>query len=161
MSRDLLSNVVRYGLFVFGIVGLIETFGFFILQDWVRSLVPWELNRLAGVFLSSICAASALPMLWIALSKEYAALTGGAINFVILFGGFAAFSFGVFTANPRPPVLVFGLISLAGCLGTLGLIAFGLRHPFQDARRVPGIVRISFILFIINLTAAGMMLVLK
>jgi hypothetical protein len=161
VSRDLFSNVVRSALFLFGIVGIVETIGFFFLQDWARSLVPWELNRMAGVFLSSICAASTSPMLWIALSREYAAVTGGAINFVILFSGFAIFSFGVFAANPRPPVFVFGVFCLLGCLFVLGLIPFGLRHPFQDKRRVPAIVRISFFLFFINLSLAGVMLVLN
>ena len=161
MSRDSVLNIVRTALFVFGIVGIAETIGFFLLQDWARALVPWELDRLGGIFLSSICAASTLPMLWIGFSKEYAALAGGAINFIIVFGGFAAFSALVYISNPRPAVLLFGLFALVAFLVSLGLLFFGLRYSFQEARRPPALVRISFIFFVINLTLAGILLVLK
>lgn len=161
MNRKLLSETVRIGLFVLGAVGLAETVGFFFLQEWTQAIIPWELNRLAGIFLSSICAASSFPMIWIAFSKQYAALTGGAINFAVLFAGFAAFSFQVYAVNPRQPVLVFGLICAAGLLATLGLIFFGLSHTFDNARPVPGLVRISFLVFAANLVIAGVMLALK
>jgi hypothetical protein len=147
-------------LFVLGVIGLAETVGFFFLQDWTRALIPWELNRLAGIFLSSICAASACPILWIALSQEYAALTAGGMDFMVMFAGFAGFSFQAYAANPRQPVLVFGLICTAGFLTALGLIYFGLRHPFNNARRVPGLVRFSFGAFAANLVVTGLLLVL-
>lgn len=161
MKQNSFTNVVRYGLIVFAVVGLAETIGFFLLQDWVTSLVPWELNRMAGIFLSSICIAFSLPMLWIALSQEYAGLAGGAINFAIIFGGFAAFSFKVYAATARQPVLVFGAITLVGFLFTLGLIYFGFLHTFKDMRPTPAIVRISFLAYFVNLTFSGLQLVLS
>ena len=160
MNRNSFTNVVRYGLFVFAAVGLAETVGFFLLQTWVTSLVPWELNRMAGIFLASICIAFSLPMLWIALSQEYAGLAGGAINFAIIFGGFTAFSFKVYAANAHQPVFVFGTITLICFLVTLGLVYFGFLHTFKDLRPTPVIVRISFLAFFLNLAFSGMQLVL-
>ena len=161
MNREFLTKVVRYGLIVFALVGIAETIGFFLLQNWVTSLVPWELNRMAGIFLSSICIAFSLPMLWISLSQEYAGLAGGAINFAIIFGGFTAFSLKVYAATARQPVLVFGTITLTGFLVTLGLIYFGFRHNFKDVRPTPVLVRYSFLAYFINLTYSGMQLVLS
>ena len=161
MNRTLLSNVIRVALFVIGIIALVETYGFFVLQDWAKAIIPWELNRMAGIFLSSICAASALPMLWIALSKQYAAITGGALNFTIMFAGFAGFSFLVYAANSKQPVLIFALICLVSALIIFGIIFFGLHHSFDDSRRVPGIVRISFLTFSINLLIAGGLMAFK
>jgi len=161
MNRALVTKVVRYGLVVFAVVGIAETVGFFLLQGWVVALVPWELNRMAGIFLSSICIAFSLPMLWIALSQEYAGLAGGAVNFAIIFGGYSAFSFKVYAATSRQPVLVFGVITLIGCLVSLGLMVFGSHHDFNDVRPTPPLVRFSFLAYFINLTYSGTQLVLS
>jgi hypothetical protein len=161
MNIQSLMKVVRTGLIVFALAGLAECIGFFLLQGWVTSLVPWGLDRLAGIFLASICAAFAVPMLWIAYSEEYAALAGGAINFAILFGGFAAFSFKVYAATARQPVLAFGIVTLCSFLLTLGLAYLGSLHSFQDTRPAPLLVRISFLLYFLNLILTGTLLVLS
>jgi len=162
MNKNLITKIVRYGLIVFGLIGLAEAYGFFVLQDWAKALVPWELSSLSGIFMASICAASSCPMLWIAFSEEYAALTGGGINFAVMFGGFAAFSFKIYlTVNPRPEILLFGSICAAGFIATLGLIYFGLHHTFRNSRSLPSFVRILFGFLTVNLILAGSLLVLK
>jgi len=161
MNREFFTKVVRVGLVVFALGGIAETVGFFFLQGWATSLVPWELNRMAGIFLSSICIAFSLPMLWIALSQEYAGLAGGAVNFAIIFGGFSTFSFSVYAATSRQPVLLFGVITLIGFLVTLGLIYFGFQHKFKDVRPTPVLVRVSFLAFFINLVYSGAQLALS
>lgn len=161
MTQNTLSKIIRVTLFVIGVIGLAETLGFFFLQPWATSLIPWELNRLAGIFLSSIFAASSFPILWIAFSQEYAALTGGGINYAVLLTGFAGFSFQTYAANPRQPVLIFGLVCAAGALGSAALAWYGSRHKFQHGAPVPALARISLAVFALNLLIAGSQLTLK
>lgn len=161
MSQELLSRVVRYLLIALGIAGLVLTFGFFTGQSWAFMLIPWELNRLAGIFLASICAASAIPMLWIAMTREYAAIMGGAINFSVMFAGFAAFSFQAYLKNPRQPLLLFGLYCIVGLVFSLALVWFARRQTFRDARPMPRLVRYSFVGFVVILAFAGTTLALQ
>jgi hypothetical protein len=154
-------RALRYGLLGLAAIGFVLMFGFFTLQNWVTGLIPWELNRLAGIFLSSICAASSFPILWIALRREYAAVTGGGVNFAIMFAGFGALAFQAYFTAPRLPLLLFGLYCAAGFIASLGLIYLGLHQPFHDARPMPRLARISFVIFAGILTVTGLELVLK
>lgn len=161
MSQTAIGNVLRYALFLLGVMGLVLTFGFFTEQSWAKMLIPWELSRLASIFLASITIASSLPILWIAFTREYAAIMGGAINFFVLFFGFAAFSFSVYAANPRQPVLLFGIYCVIGFCVTLALVYLASRQKFLDARPMPRLVRYSFAFFAGVLILVGGSLALK
>lgn len=161
MQQNTFSNVLRYALFFMGTLGLVFTFGFFTQQAWATMWVPWELDRLACIFLASIWAAIAVPVLWIAWTREYASITGGAIDLAITFGGFAAFAFSVYATNPRQPVLLFGIFAVVGFVVTVGLLLFGLRHSFRDVRPTPRLVRYSFAFFAAVLILTGGALTLK
>lgn len=161
MSQNTITAILRYALFFLGGMGLVLTVGFFTQQDWAKMLIPWELDRLSCIFLSSICAASAVPILWIATMREYAAATGGAINFSLTFLGFAAFSFVIYASNPRQPVLLFGIFCALGFFVSIGLLIWSIRQPFRSTRPSPALVRFMFAFFAVALLLVGGSLVLK
>lgn len=152
---------LRYALLLLGLAGLILTIGFLTFQSWATGLIPWDLDRLGAVFMASICAAAALPILWIALTREYAAMTGGGIDFGITFAGFAAFAVQAYLKNPRPALLWFGLFCAAGVLACIGLVYLGLRQAFSERRGTPLIVRASFAAFALVLIFTGALLILN
>lgn len=161
MSQEKFSHAVRSFMFLFAALGIVFMFGFFTQQSWATMWIPWELDRLASIFLASICAAVAFPVLWIARTREYAAISGGAMNLAITFGGFAAFAFLVYAANPRQPVLLFGMFAVVAFMVTLGLLWFGLRHRFRTVQPTPRVVRYAFAFFACVLVLTGGALVLK
>lgn len=161
MLSTSLARVLRYILFALGVMGLGLTFGFFTQQSWALMLIPWEMNRLGAIFMASICAASAIPILWIAWTNELAALTGGGIDFTLMFAGFAGLSFVAYASNPRLPLLLFGAYCVAGLLVSAGMFVYGRRQTFRDRRPMPRVVRLSFGLFVVVLVLVGTSMVLK
>ena len=118
----------------------------------VVALWPYPLYGLSHIFIASILAAIGLPVAWIGIANEPAALVGGALNIA-----FSAGAIGVHAALHDAPAMA--AVSLMVALGSIGLGAFGVRHPFRDRRPTPMIVRLSFALFIVLLAPLGIALV--
>jgi hypothetical protein len=115
---------------------------------------------LSYVFIGSILAAIAVPILWIAVSGEMAAIRAGAIDLTVMYGGMCVYTVtltGV-RGEPRlwPYQLAFGLAAAAS------VVAFLLARPvpWTDKRMMPPPVRISFGAFAVILigVATGLML---
>jgi hypothetical protein len=51
--------------------------------SWATGLWPWPDSPLSYRFVASILAAIALPVLWIAITRETAALRAGALDFAL------------------------------------------------------------------------------
>jgi len=153
----------RYLLVVLGATGLLGAAAFFMQAPWIAGLWPWPAyGRLSNIFVASILAAAAAPVMWIGLSGELAAITGGALNFMVTYGGMAAFSLGVYlSATGRTPILLFTIVCAALAIVCLVLIIWARRIPFHATRPTPRVVRISFGVFIVVLLLAGGSLVLK
>ena len=102
------------------------------------------------------------PVLWIGLSGELAAITGGALNFLATYGGMAIYAAGVYLSDTsRGPVLLFAVVCAFFAAVCLTLLLWARRLVFHDNRPTPRAVRISFAVFIVVLLLAGGSLVLK
>lgn len=153
----------RYLLVALGAAGLLGALAFIMQAPWIAGLWPWpSYGRLSGIFVASILAAAAAPVMWIGLSGELAAITGGALNFLVTYGGMAAYSAGVYLSDTsRGPILLFTLFCAAAAALCLTLLLWARRMAFRDIRPTPRAVRVSFALFIVVLLLAGGSLVLK
>lgn len=90
-------------LFVFGgLIFLVVTVGFFLQMGWATTLWPWPVGRLSYIFISSITAAIAAPMIWIGLTQEFRAARGGAVNLGITAGGMAVYLFLLYGREGSP-----------------------------------------------------------
>jgi len=155
-------RIARYALIATGVVELALAAGFFLQLPWATGLWPWPTSRLSNIFIASILAASAAPVLWIGLSGEFAAITGGAINLLLASLGMAGFSFHTyFQDTARLTILSYGLVCVVLALLCLGLIVWTRRIRFQDPRPLPRGVRVSFVAFLIILILVGGALVLR
>jgi hypothetical protein len=154
------SLAVRVILVVAGVATLAGAVGF--LLGW-RELVrfwPFPAYGLTPVFIASILAAIAAPVIWIGLSGELAALRGGATNLLVTGGGIAAYSLSQSWGDPVGRVQTFGVVHLALAMVTVLLLVLTIRLPWQDARPTPVLVRIAFGIFGLGLVAVGTGLVL-
>jgi hypothetical protein len=122
---------------------------------------PWPDGRLTHVFVASILAAIASPMLWIGMSGELAAARAGALNLTALSAPAAAYVLflGVTRASPR--LVLFGLAYALGAAVCVAIYRWSRGLAFRDRRPTPAPVRTSFALFTGLLVAVGVALVLR
>ncbi len=151
---------MRLGLILAGLASLVLAIGFVDQAAWATDLWPWEVSRLSYVFIASILAAIAVPVIWIGISGETAAMAAGAIDLAITYAG--AFVYLLTIAGDEgqpslwPYVVVFGI-------GAVAMVVTFLRTrrlDWRDPRAMPGPVRASFAAFAVMLVAAGVALVL-
>jgi hypothetical protein len=146
---------LRLGLIAAGLVTLVLTVGFLDETSWAIDLWPWPVSRLSYIFIASILAAIALPVLWIGVSGELAAMQAGAIDLAVTYAGFTAYLV-TLVGDPGQPALgayvaVFALALIAM------LITFARTRgiAWRDQRPMPGPVRASFAVFAVMLVATG------
>ncbi len=155
-----MTRFMALGLTLSGLVFLCLAIAFLLEQPWATALWPWMTYRLSKVFIASILAAIAAPILWIGRSREFAAITGGAVNLFVTFSGMAAYSFVAVAENSaRRGILAFGVVCAAAALISLAMAFWARRLSFKDTRRLPMPVKISFGAFAIILMIIGLALV--
>jgi len=154
--------IIRIFLVLTGAALLVLCAGFYLQHEAALALWPWPDGRLSYIFIASILAAIAAPVMWMGLSGELAAMRGGALDFSMTY---LALTAALILAGPAASEL----IPVPLYLGiTLGSLAFNLllfwgtsRLTFSDTRPVPGLVRISFIVFTLLLIAVGTALIMR
>jgi hypothetical protein len=140
-------------LILFVLVG-----GFLAQVPWATGLWPWPAEPLSYIFIASILAAIAVPVLWIALTGEAAAIRAGALDLTVMYGGMFVYVL-TLIGNPHEPrlwpyALAFGLAAA----GSAGAFLLARPVPWDDPRSMPQPVRLSFGAFAMVLTGAGVAL---
>jgi hypothetical protein len=157
MSRFLQS--LAWGL---GIVAVIVGIGFFLQIPFFTQLWPWQLQPLSAVFLASIAAAIAAPVIWLGLKGEMAPVAGGAINVIVSALGMGIFCLQLYFAdNSRQAILWFGISAIVLGVFAIGLFVISRKASFQDDRPTPTPVRFGLVLFCTALFLVGGALLLK
>ncbi len=150
----------RYGLLTAGVLSLILTIGFFWQLPWATALWPWPDSRLSYIFLASILASVAASILWAALSEEYGALVGGAINLAFSNVVMAATGFSVYASTGSTGALMMGIVGLLLMGVSVVLYMLTRRYQIRDPRPMPRVVKVSFAIFVAALILVGTALLL-
>jgi hypothetical protein len=152
---------LRYGFIVGGLTAVLLTIGLYFQMSWATSLWMWPDSRLTYIFVASITAAIAAPLLWMALAGEWSAVAGGAINLLIQAGGITLFLLQLTVTgveqNLLPHILVIGAFALVN----LGLFFWSRRIPPRDTRPTPRPVYYAFAVFVVLLVIFAVALLLK
>lgn len=144
-----------------GVVFLVVTVGFFLRMGWATALWPWPDGRLSYVFISSIAAAIAAPMVWIGLTGEFGAARGGAVNLGITAAGMAVYLLLLYGREGRLQLLFSAVAAAVFLAINVVIFLWSDRHPIRDRRAMPGAVRASFGLFTAVLLLVSGLLVLQ
>ena len=149
-------------LFVFGgLIFLVVTVGFFLQMGWATTLWPWPVGRLSYIFISSITAAIAAPMIWIGLTQEFRAARGGAVNLGITAGGMAVYLFLLYGREGEPELLISAMAAAVFLVANVVIFRWSSRQPIRDQRGVPRLVTVSFGGFTAVLLVVGSLLVVQ
>jgi len=155
-----MAGTIRVVLVAAGTLTLALAAGFFLQLPWATQLWPLPAGRLSNIFVASIFAAIAAPLIWIGLVGEGGALTGGAINLGVTHAGTSLYCLWRWTQVPAPRALLpFAVTSAALALVAGGIVAATWSRLPRDGRATPPFVRLSFALFAIILGLTGSALV--
>ena len=154
--------IIRFFLITTGIALLVVCAGFYLQHEAALTLWPWPDGRLSYIFIASILAAIATPVIWMGLSGELAAMRGGALDFSMTYLGLTGTLLltGVAASElvPMPQTLVY---VVAAALFNLLLFWISDHFEFKDRRPVPALVRLSFIVFTLLLIGVGIALIMR
>ncbi|MGH2986124.1 MAG: hypothetical protein ACRDLO_05490 [Solirubrobacterales bacterium] len=153
------STPLRLGLIAAGLATLVLTVGFIEQAPWATDLWPWETSRLSYIFIASILAAIALPVLWIGVSGELAAMQAGAIDLAVTYGGAALYLLTLLGDDGQPELWPYLVVFALGFVGMVVTFTRTRAMAWRDPRPMPTPVRLSFGAFALMLIGAGTALV--
>ncbi len=152
-----MQQSIRGLLILWSLALLALAAGFAFQTPWAIGLWPWPDGRLSYLWVGSILAAVALPILWIGLRGELAAMRAGALDFALSFAGIAVFLTWFHEAEGLTPWIVGAWLSLVANLSIWLMVR---RLPFRDNRPAPGLVRGMFLVLGLVLIGVGTALLL-
>lgn len=152
-------NLIRYTIFLGGLLILVFALGFIFQLDFATRIWPWPDGRFSYLFLGSILAAVSAAAIWIGWTGELGALPAGSLNvFVIALG---CMFYLLPLAAERPSLSVFGWVSLGYVLISGLTFLWSRRIPLSESLPTPMLVRVSFGIFVASLLFAGTALILQ
>jgi hypothetical protein len=129
--------------------------GFLAQAPWATGLWPWPAKPLSYIFIASILAAIAVPILWIVLTGEAAAIRAGALDLTVMYGGMFIYVLTLIGKPHEPRLWPYALAFGLAAAGSAGAFLFARHIPWADPRSMPEPVRLSFGAFAVVLVAAG------
>ena len=155
------APIRRILLLVAGALGITLTIGFYWQLPSATNLWPWPDSHLSYVWLASICAAIAAPIIWIAFTGELGASVGGAINLLVTAIAVTIFLLISYNFSSEPALISFTIFFAVSIPILAGLTWLFSRSPIHDSRPMPRLVFFSFIVFILLLLFTSIALILR
>ena len=125
-----MRTAIRTILVLGGLATLLLAAGFALDQPLATRQWPLTAYGLSKIFVASMLAAVAAPVLWIGLSGELAALRGGAINIVASAGAGGAYMLWRAIADDAPRLLPLAVTSVAAAVVAVVLFLLARAIPF-------------------------------
>jgi hypothetical protein len=149
----------RASLIVLSLLAFAFAAGLYGQQPWATGIWLWpEAPRLSNIFIASIVAAVAAPILWIGVSGEIGASRAGALNLVATFTGLSIYLFQQSAQQGDPRTSFYAAFFAAGVVANLGVYLYTRRIPIRDPLPVPTLLRWSFAAFALILIPVGLAL---
>jgi hypothetical protein len=152
---------LRIALLAVAVVLAALAVAFFLRTAPATSLWPLPDGAVAFTFMAAILGGAAAPLVWIALSGEWAALGSYGLAFGVVTAGMGMSAIAMAVANGDGALAPFGvgLLVLGGVC--FGAAAWGLRQTLLDERVTPRTVRLGFTVETAVLTGVGAALILR
>ncbi|MBI5671148.1 MAG: hypothetical protein HZC41_24390 [Chloroflexi bacterium] len=160
-------NVIRVAQVITGIGFMILAAAFYFRWPPAAALWPWSgysssLSGLSNLFISSVLAAFAVPLIWMGVTGEICAAVPITLDVIVTLLGWGLFmlqSYTISSRNPRP--LVGAIICFLSLPAALAVLWFSRKFPFKNNQPMPRVVRLTMGLFVIALLVAGYALLTK
>jgi heme/copper-type cytochrome/quinol oxidase subunit 4 len=154
------NAVLRIALWVIAVAQAVIGIAFALQLPFASDLWPFDYTQgMAFIFVGSIFVAAAAATLWCLWTREYGALAGIGLDYMVIFAPLGIFSLQI--ANGSGKLLTFAGLTAIGTLFGLVLFLHTRRIPIPSTPRLPTLVRVAFAIFIVALIVVGGQMVLK
>lgn len=154
-----MSTFWRFGLIIGGFVFLVVSFGYYNQAEWAIATWPLEAAPFAYTFLAAIQAAIGAALLWFGFSQEWAALTAGALNLMVMMAGFGLVFSGL-AMDGQPKLWPYVIGAIVAVLLNIAIFVWSHRHNLRQRQRAPRLLLFSFALFGVTLLVVGISLLM-
>jgi hypothetical protein len=142
---------------------LLLAFGFAL---WMKApfavrMWPWADGKLSYLWISSILLSQGATVLWWAVSMELNAACGGALGLAAMHSGIAIYMGYLYTLRHQRVLLAWAATAAFLAAGAVLLFFAGRRVPWRERAPLNRFMRLSFLLFVLALTLASAMLLLR
>lgn len=154
-------KTIRVSVFIGGLIAMALALGFVFRIPGVINLWPWEDGRYSYLFIGSIIAAASSAMLWVGWSGDLGALPAGSLNIFVIAVTTSIYFFKLAFGDGRSNLTVFGITSALIAMASGAAFWWSRRIPLRASLPTPGLVKVSFAVFIAALVLAGNALILR
>lgn len=156
------KTTVRYALFLICAVQFFLAVAFFLQLPFATGLWPFPgTTPLTFIFIASIFAAAGASTLWAAGTRNYGALAGIGLDYLIILAPVAILSLQLGASTGSSQLTTYGIVCVFGALFGLWLVLWSIRIPIDTTLPMPRLVRWSFVVFISALLIVSVQLILK
>jgi hypothetical protein len=110
---------------------------------------------------NAVFAAAAAPTLWAAVTENYGAMGGIGLDYFTILAPVAILSFQLGQGGSDPEMISYAIACVFAAFFGLGLFLWSIRFPINPVPPLPGLLRWSFVFFIIALLIVGGRLVFQ
>ncbi len=157
-----MTKTIRYLLFAICTVQFAMAAAFCFQMPFATGLWPFPgTTPLTFIFVGSFFAAAAASTLWVAATERWGALAGIGLDYAAILAPASVLSFQRAASTGSTQATAYGIACLVGALMGLAMLAWSIRIPLDRSIPMPGVVRVSFVIFIAVLLLVSGQLILK
>jgi hypothetical protein len=160
MEQQQASPGLKALFFATGLAAAVLAAGYVMQHPLALASWPWADGRLSNIFVGSILAAVALPLLWIGWSGQFAAAAGGFLHLGVMLGGAASVLYMLAVAQGGGRLMAWATGAAAAALASFALARWAHRLPPRDRRPITRPMRVWFVLYMLILVPGGVALLL-
>lgn len=151
---------LRVFVVLFGLADLVLTIGYYLRLPWATSTWPWPAEPLDFLLISSFLAGATVVILWLGLVGDWGAAAGATMNVGLMNAGAAAYLFHRWhESQPHDAALLRRAIAFTVfAIVNAGVLAWSLRQPIRDGRKIDKFLHVSLTVFTIVLLIASVQL---
>lgn len=118
-------------------------------------------NAMTFIFIASMFLAAAASTFWCIYYREYGALAGIALDYLVIFGPLCIYALQLNAERASDKMMFFAGACAIGIAAGIGLLVWSIRQPMPKTPPTPRLASISFIVFAVALALFGGQMVLK
>ncbi len=154
-------KTIRASVFIGGLMAMALALGFVFRIPGAIHLWPWEDGRYSYLFIGSIIAAASSAMLWVGWIGDLGALPAGSLNILVIAVTTSIYFFKLGFGDGRSNLILFGITSALIAMTSGAAFWWSRQIPLRASLPTPGLVKVSFAVFIAALVLAGGALILR
>ncbi|MBI1280871.1 MAG: hypothetical protein GC179_22295 [Anaerolineaceae bacterium] len=157
-----MRTIIRRLMFVYCAAQALFALAFILQLPLVTNLWPLPYTgSMSFIFIASMFLAAAASTFWCIYYREYGALAGIALDYLVIFGPLCIYALQLNADHPNSKMMFFVVACAVGVIAGLVLLWWSIRIPISQSPPMPRVAKFAFIIFVVALLIFGGQMVLK